>query len=73
MRELELLAQYLVRLRQEKLRLSHATLLGGQFGWGEHARMLALEAELCSRIHSALKDLEKDPGAFIETHLRSKE
>jgi hypothetical protein len=72
MRELELFAQYLVRLRQEKLQLSHAALTAAAPGWAELARLLALEADFCSRVHGALKELEKDPGAFIDHHLRSK-
>jgi hypothetical protein len=69
-RDIDLFGQFLVRLRQEKLQLSHATLTAGDTGWAEKARMLALEADLCSRIHGALKELEKDPGAFIQHHLR---
>jgi hypothetical protein len=72
MRDLELFAQYLVRMRQEKLQLSHATLLAGAtLGWADTARTLAFEAELCSRIHQALKELERDPAHFIEHNLRS--
>lgn len=71
MRELELFAQYLVRLRQEKLQQSHATLLGDLNDNAiRQARTFAFEAELCSRIHGALKELEKDPGEFIKTHLQ---
>ncbi len=70
MRELELFAQYLVRLRQEKLQGAHAATLastGPQDFIHVHTR--AHEAELCSRIHGALKELERDPAEFIKTHL----
>lgn len=73
MRETELFGQYLLRLRQERLQLSHATLTAAQGGWAEQARLLAFEAELCSRIYGALKELEADPGGFIDKHLRSKQ
>lgn len=71
MRELELFAQYLVRVRQEKLQQGHMATLaatGAQDFIHIHSR--AVEAELCSRIHTALKDLEKDPAEFIKTHLQ---
>jgi len=70
MRDLELFAQYLVRLRQEKLQGAHAATLAAT-GPQDFVHILARarEAELCSRIHEALKALEKDPGAFIKNHL----
>ncbi len=34
-----------------------------------HVHTRAHEAELCSRIHGALKELERDPAEFIKTHL----
>lgn len=72
MQELQLLSQYLIRLRQERLQQGHATALVAQQPSdlvGIVAR--AHEAELVSRILLALKDLEKDPGLFIRTHLNT--
>jgi hypothetical protein len=71
MRDSELFGQYLVRLRQEKLQGAHAAALGAS-GPEDffHVRCRAHEAELCSRIHGALKELEKDPGEFIKAHLQ---
>ena len=72
MQELELLQTYLVRLRQERLQQGHAAALVAQ----EPGDLLniaarAHEAELVGRILLAVKDLEKDPGAFIQTHLKA--
>lgn len=71
MRELDLLSQYLIRLRQEKLLKSHRALLDDmvQTGW---ARVFAHEAELCDRIRDALKVLAEDPAAFIEQNLKER-
>lgn len=70
MRELELLSQYLIRLRQERLQQGHATALGAQDGSAFVAIVArAYEAELVSRILLAVKDLEKDPGLFVRNHL----
>ncbi len=70
MRELELLQQYLIRLRQERLQQGHATALVAQ----HPSDLVAIcarahEADLVSRILAAVKDLEKDPGLFIRSHL----
>lgn len=71
MQELELLREYLTRLRHEKLQQGHAAALVAQ----EPGDLLnitarAHEAELVSRILAAVKDLEKDPGLFILNHLK---
>lgn len=72
MRDLDLLGDYLVRLRQEKLQQAHAQALAND----EPARQLlyiqisAHEAELCNRIRDAVKVLVNDPGKFIEEFLR---
>lgn len=72
MRELDLLTQYLVRLRQERLQQSHATLVSDLNDEAlRHARTQAFEADLVSRILGAVKDLDKDPGTFILNHLNT--
>lgn len=71
MSELDLLDQYLVRLRQEKLQQSHATLIGDLNDTAlRNARHLALEAELVERIRAAAKELAADPGQFIQRNLQ---
>lgn len=70
MRELELLAQYLVQLRQEKLQHSHLALLGAVEDWGDRARIYANQAEFCDRIRDAVAVLKEDPGQFIEKFLK---
>ena len=71
MHELELLREYLTRLRQERLQQGHAAALGaGDPGALIQIVARAHEAELVGRILGALRDLEKDPGAFILTHLK---
>lgn len=71
MQELELLREYLTRLRQERLQQGHASALVALLpGDLIHIVARAHEAELVSRILGALRDLEKDPGAFIQTHLK---
>ena len=65
MRELELLGDYLLQLRRERLEMAHATALGTD-GTLEQIRVYAREAELCSRIREAVKVLANDPGKFIE-------
>lgn len=71
MRDLQLLGQYLIRLRQERLQASHQQMLGART---PDAMTLACatahEAELCTKISTALADLEKDPGQFIERYLK---
>jgi hypothetical protein len=68
MRELELLGDYLLKLRRERLEMAHAEAL---VALGDHARIriYAHEAELCHRIHAAVKQLAHDPGKFIKDHL----
>ena len=70
MQELQLLTQYLIRLRQERLQQGHASSLVAQQP-GDLVAIVARahEAELVSRILAAVKDLEKDPGLFIRSHL----
>lgn len=74
MRELELLEQYLVRLRQERLQQAHAaTLAATTRDDFVHVSNRAYEAELCLRVLDAVKDLRKDPGQFIAKHLQWRE
>lgn len=69
MSDLDLLGDYLVRLRQEKLQLSHAEALTGD---GDLMMICihAHEAELCTRIRDAVKVLAHDSGKFIEEFLK---
>lgn len=70
MRELDLLDQYLIRLRQEKLQQAHATLIADLNDSAlRAARCLAFEAELVERIRGATKALADDAGAFIKEYL----
>jgi hypothetical protein len=69
-RDLDLLEQYLVRLRQEMLQASHRTLIG-DFNdiTMREARSIALQAELVDRIRGAVKELAQDAGEFIKRNL----
>lgn len=69
MRDLDLLSDYLLRLRQERLQLAHAEALTAKADLG-HIKVYAHEAELCTRIRDALKVLERDAGQFIEEFLK---
>lgn len=70
MRDLDLLEQYLLRLRQELLQSSHRALIGDFNDIAlREARGYAQQAELCDRVRGALKELEKDPGDFIRKNL----
>lgn len=70
MRDLDLLEQYLIRLRQELLQSSHRALIGDNNDIAlREARGYAQQAELCDRIRAALSELEKDPGEFIKRNL----
>lgn len=69
-RDLDLLEQYLVRLRQEMLQASHRTLIGdGDDVTMREARSLAQQAELVDRIRGAVKELAQDAGEFIKRNL----
>lgn len=68
MRDLELLGQYLLRLRQERLQQGHAKALEAE-GSLVDIKVCAHEAELCSRIHAAVKVLAHDAGKFIQEFL----
>lgn len=71
MQEIELFAEYLRRLREEKLKASHAVLLGGDSVDNLHlARVHAFEAETIKRIAEALKLLDKDAGKFAREFLQ---
>lgn len=71
MRDLDLLEQYLVRLRQELLQASHRTLIGDADDFTmREARGLAQQAELIERIRGAVKELALDPGQFIKGYLQ---
>ena len=68
MHELELLGEYLVKLRQEKLQQGHAKSLSSDGSLAD-IRVCAHEAELCTRIRDAVKVLANDPGKFIQEFL----
>ncbi len=68
MQELELLGEYLVKLRQEKLLMAHVEALGSEPSLSA-IRTRAHEAELCTRIRDAVKVLANDPGKFIQEFL----
>ncbi len=71
MRELDLLDQYLVRLRQELLQASHNILTGNWSDEGlRQARSVGMQADTVERIRAAVKELEKDPGEFIKRNLQ---
>jgi hypothetical protein len=67
-RDLDLLGEYLMRLRQEKLQHGHqlALLDNPSLLW---IQTCAREAELCNRIRDAVKVLASDPGKFIQEFL----
>lgn len=68
MHELELFGQYLLRVRQERLQQAHVRSLAPDASFSD-VKVCAYEAELCSRIHSALKVLDHDTGKFIQDFL----
>lgn len=71
MRDLGLFEQYLLQLRQDKLQQSHATLVSELNDESlRRARVLACEADLCTRITEALRALSNDPGQFIKEYLK---
>lgn len=71
MRDLDLLQQYLVRLRQELLQDSHRTLIGDFNDAAlRNARSLAQQAELVDRIRAEVAELAKDAGEFIKRNLQ---
>ena len=69
MHDLQLLDRYLLRLRQERLQQGHAKTLEAGATLID-IKVCAFEAELCSRIHAAVKVLEHDPAKFIEEFLK---
>lgn len=70
MRDLDLLEQYLVRLRQEKLQLGHQAALKAE-STKDFIQIAnyAHEAELVERIRAELKVLAHEPGEFIKRNL----
>lgn len=68
MRELDLLNDYLVKLRQERLQRGHAKALDANATL-EDVRICAHEAELVMRIQQAVQVLARDPGKFIQEFL----
>lgn len=69
-RDLDLLEQYLLRLRQELLQASHRALIGDFNDIAlREARGYAQQAELVERIRAAVKELAQDPGQFIKGYL----
>ena len=70
MRDLDLLTQYLLRLRREMLEASHHTLIGASSDAAlRDARSLAQQAELVERVAGAVKELAADSGQFIKVYL----
>lgn len=69
MRELELLGDYLVRLRQEKLQEAHALALSSDAELLDIKRS-AFEAELCDRIRIAVALLDHDVGRFVKEYMQ---
>ncbi len=71
MRELDLLRQYLLKLRAERLQQGHMAALNC-IGPGDmiHVFARAHEAELVSRILGALSELDKDSGEFTRKYLQ---
>lgn len=70
MRELELLESFLVRYRQDRLQLSHSTLVGSaDADWAQRARVYACQAEAADRIREAVKVLASDAGRFVKEYL----
>lgn len=72
MRDLDLFARHLTRIRQEKLQLAHQQALAHDNN--TEAQLLAIrvtahEAELCNRMLASLRALAKDPGQFIKDYL----
>lgn len=71
MRDLDLLEQYLLRLRQELLQLAHRTLISDANDLAlREARGYAQQAELVDRIRGALKELTQDAGQFVKGYLQ---
>lgn len=68
MRELELLGEYLLRLRGERLQLAHTMALSDD-PRVVHIKACAHEAEICTRIRDAVRVLDHDPGKFIKEFL----
>lgn len=69
MRDLQLLEQYLIRLRQERLEQGHEHALKAAPDITQIV-VCAHEAELVERIRGALKELEADPGQFVKGYLK---
>lgn len=68
MRDLDLLEQYLIRLRQERLQQGHAHALKTAPDLTQIV-ICAHEAELIDRIRVELKELAQDAGQFIKRNL----
>jgi hypothetical protein len=71
MRELALLEQYLILLRQDRLQQGHQAALGAVDARDfPHIIARAHEAELVQRILVAVRALGNDPGQFIKEYLK---
>lgn len=68
MRDLDLLEQYLIRLRQDRLQQGHEYALESPANLTRIV-VCAHEAELIDRVRAALQELAKDPGEFIKRNL----
>lgn len=72
MRELDLLSQYLLQLRAERLQYAHQLALVREPSLLD-IQVAAHDAELCSRINGAVKVLARDPGKFIQDFMKERE
>ena len=72
MRELELFAEYLTKLRAERLQASHQKMLSARTPEDMMAACaVAHEADVVQRIASALKALDNDSGDFVVKFLKT--
>jgi hypothetical protein len=73
MRELDIFEQYLVRQRVKCLQQGHqAALVANELGDLLHIRGYATQAQLCDALILAIRELGKDPGKFIQEHLKER-
>lgn len=68
MRDLTLLSERLVRLRQDCLKMAHHKLISSGTDLFD-VKLLAHKAELCSMLLGEIKILAEDPGKFIKEFL----
>ena len=68
MTDLELLAEWLLLLRQERLQKAHAYALGG--GDIVELKVCHHEAAIADRVYLAVRTLRQEPGRFIKEYLQ---